>query len=169
MSTVRPLGLGLVLALVACFPASVGAATQQRLVLTIGSGICSANNPANEPNLRYLTTGVKNAGSTTISMVCAEWGDRLAGAAPTSVYVIVANDRLSTVGVSCTLSQGTFAAGQVAVTKSVSIGAAAFETLTWTQSDYGASQNQQPLNLQCSLPPAGVLRDIGYYYDEPVA
>jgi hypothetical protein len=144
------------------------AVTTTRTVGQLANGLCGANNPANDPNLRRLPTGLKNAGTTTVSVVCAQWADDTTAAVANSVVVYFKNDKTVGANVSCTLSMGVPYYGQVASTRSVYVAAGGTANILWDADQYGTNANQQWVNLQCSVPSAFTMREIFFSYDEDV-
>jgi hypothetical protein len=142
-------------------PATVDAATTQRSILQMAPGLCGANNPANDPYLRRLTNGLKNGGTTTVSVVCSLWGDSTATSYASMAYVYFKNDKTTGVNVNCTLSMGRPRDAQTAITRSTYVAAGAVASTVWTNADYGNDANKQWVNLQCSLPSGVVIREIG--------
>ena len=144
------------------------AATTSRGITQVASGSCGANNPANDANLRRLPTGLRNVGTTAISVVCTQWGDEYGSTSPIYVYVFFRNEKTTTISVSCTLSQGIPYYGQVSTTRSISLGGGVVSSIQWDDAQYGTSWQQMAANLQGSLPPGVTMREIGFAYNENI-
>jgi hypothetical protein len=157
-------------ALVALLGAATAApaATADRSIVQLAAGICAANNPANEPSLRRLPSGLKNATTSNVSVVCAQWGDDDTAAAMASATIGFKNEKTSGYSVTCTLSAGTPLHGQVASTKSLYLAGGATGAITWTTADYGTGPDMQWLNAQCSLPGGWKMQEVGFAYAEDV-
>jgi hypothetical protein len=48
------------------------------------------------------------------------------------------------------------------------VGGNASSNLFWDETDFGTMADKQWVNLQCSLPQAFTLREIGYTYNEDI-
>jgi hypothetical protein len=152
-----PIATGL---LVAALPSAAPAGTLPRTLIQVGPGACNANNPANDTNLRRYPTGLRNVGTSTVSVVCTQWGDAGNAAAASNVTVYFRNPKSTGTYVTCTLTMGTPQYTQTAVTKQVDLPGADGAVLTWTTDDYGTNNDKQWANLQCGLPAGMVLEEI---------
>jgi hypothetical protein len=148
--------------------ANAEATTVNRTILQLATGVCDANNPANDPNLRRLPNGLKNASAGSVSVVCSQWGDDNTASFMAYAVVWFKNEKAAGATVNCTLSAGTPFYGQTAITKSVYVAGGAEGSVTWDFNDYGFSSNMQWVNLQCSLPAGWSMRDIYFSYAEEV-
>ena len=164
--TAFPLALAALFA--AATPGLAAAASTQRFIVQLASGLCGANNPANDSSLRRLPSGLKNAGSSNVSVVCSQWGDDFATAPAYTAYVYFRNDRSGSYKVTCTLTMGTPNYSQVASTQTITIAAGATGHLQWTTADYGSDNNMQWVNLQCSVPPAFSMREVGFGFEQEI-
>jgi hypothetical protein len=165
---VRPLSVA-ALVLAAAVAPSAPAATAPRGIIQLAPGICGANNPANDAQLRRQSYGLRNVGTTTISVVCTLWGDDYTVAAATSVRLFASNGKATQASMSCTLHMGLPVNGQTTSTKVLTIpGYNSNSQLSWTTTDYGTSQDAQWVTLQCSLPPGFTIAEINMNYDENV-
>jgi hypothetical protein len=164
--TAAALTAGLVAALA---PANASAFTlATRTILEQAVGLCGANNPANDQYLRRLVTGLKNAGTSNVSVVCSQWGDDANAQAAQLAFANIRNDKPTGMNVYCTLTMGQPGYSQVAITKGIYVPANTTSTVSWNTSNYGTNEEQQWVNLQCALPPGYALREIGYVYDEDI-
>jgi hypothetical protein len=155
--------LGLALA---STPASATLST--RSIMQQASGICGANNPANDVYLRRLPTGLKSAGASNISVVCSLWGDDGSTQAASAAWVYIKNEKAVGANVYCTLAMGVPEYSQVTVTRTVYVPAGATSAVFWDTTAYGTSIDKQWVNLQCALPPGWSMTEIGMTYDENV-
>jgi hypothetical protein len=144
------------------------AAQQLRSVIQMAPGICGANNPANDTSLRRLSSGLRNTGTVTVSVVCTLWGDDSSPEAAVAANVYVRNDRASGANFTCTLTHGIPVYGQTTSTKTVYVAANSGGVLSWTPTDYGTGTNQQWVMVQCSLPQAMTIQEITSAYYEDV-
>jgi hypothetical protein len=157
------------LALALAAASTAGADTFERQMVQVASGTCGANNPANDASLRRLVTGLKNSGTTTVSVVCTLMADHNNVEAPSLVYIYARNDKAVGGNISCTLTQGIPSSGQSATTRSVYVSAGGTQVLQWTQADYTGSSAMAEPNLQCSLPAGWSLQEVGYFYYETIS
>jgi hypothetical protein len=153
---------------IALAPGASSAATVQRVIGQLANGLCGANNPANDPSLRRLLTGLRNVGTSNVSVVCSQWGDDYSTLAATSTVVYLRNDKATGANATCILAMGTPFHGQVTVTKTIYVAAGVAVPLSWTTVDYGTNVDMQFINLQCSLPPGFTMQEIGLQYDENI-
>jgi hypothetical protein len=144
------------------------AATVGRNIVQLAAGICDANNPVNDQYLRRLPSGVKNASTTNISVVCSLWGDDYTAAAMTGAGVYFKNEKTTAGTVTCTLQAGIPYYGQLARTKSLTIAAGGYDFIPWSTADYGTGTNMQWVNLQCSVPAGWNIREVYVLYNENV-
>jgi hypothetical protein len=161
-------GLATVALASALSPSPASAATSNRAITQLATGICGANNPANDVYLRRLPTGLKNAGANNISVVCSLWGDDGTAQAATSMWVYFRNDKNVAGKVYCTLAMGVPEYSQVVVTGSIIVPAASSASFYYDTDDYGTSIDKQWVNLQCSLPPGYSMREVAMMYDEDI-
>jgi hypothetical protein len=161
-----PLAIAAVAAALASPLAS--ATTAPRNIVQVGSGLCAANNPANNTSLRRLPQGLRNVGSVNVSVVCALWGDDATAAAASAVAVYLRNEKSEGTHVTCTLTMGTANYTQVATTKTTDLPGADGSQLEWGTADYGSNADKQWVNLQCSLPPGIVIEEVHMAYAEEV-
>jgi hypothetical protein len=156
---VAPTVAVLVVGIAAGLP-SAGAATTSEL-RQLAPGVCSANNPANDPALRLLpASGLRNAGTQNVSVVCAVAGNAAAGNAITWIQVRVRNDRTADYPMTCTLWLGV-PGNNVASTQAATVSAGSDGQFFWDGTQYGNDALKQAVNLQCSLPQGFTLMDIG--------
>ena len=146
----------------------MGAASKTRTVMQLANGLCGANNPANDPKLRRLTSGLRNTDPANVSVVCSQWGDDATGSASSFVFVYFRNDKAVSASVSCTLTMGVPSYTTTTSTKSLSLAAGASNFIGWNTSDYGSDLNAQWVNLQCSVPQSFTMREIGFNIEEYV-
>jgi hypothetical protein len=144
------------------------AATVDRTIMQLAPGVCGANNPVNDPSLRRLPTGLKNATTVNVSVVCNMWGDDATAAVMGYVFVYFKNEKTTSSSVTCTLSAGVPVYGQTTSTKSMTLAAGAVNFLAWNSADYGTDVNTQWVNLQCSVPAGWSMRELGVVYSENV-
>jgi hypothetical protein len=164
----RPLPLA-ALVLAASLASPAPAATQTRYIIQLAPGVCGANNPANDVSLRRLPTGLKNAGTSTVSVVCTLWGDDGTAAAATNVRVFFSNGKPTAATITCTLHMGLPVTFQTTSTKSANVaGYSSNNQLSWGTTDYGSDANAQWATLQCSLPPGFTLAEFNVNYEENV-
>jgi hypothetical protein len=156
------------LAALASVATNASAVTSQRVIMQLGPGSCGANNPANDQYLRRLPTGLKNATTTNISVVCSLWADDPSPAAMSFVGVFFKNEKATGSTVNCTLSAGTPYYGQIASTKSLYVAAGGTSQINWNTSDYGSGTDTQWVNVQCSVPAGWSMRELSYFYEEEV-
>ena len=142
------------------------AAYVDRVLSQLAPGLCAANNPANEQYLRYLLSGLRNAGTANVSVVCSKVGDDLTGASMTQAYVYLLNNKATEGTATCTLASGSPYYGQVSYTKTVTVAAGLEGAAVWTTSDYGTSADNQWVNIQCSLPPGWTMQEVGSAFAE---
>jgi hypothetical protein len=163
----KSFGLAILVALAGA-ASTATAATGSRFIWQLAPGVCGANNPANDVSLRRLPTGLKNASTGPVSVVCSMWGDDN-NAVPMSVaYVYIKNEKTVGANMTCTMSAGTPYYGQVAITKTIYIAAGATSNFDWDGSDYGFSADIQWFNLQCSLPAGWSMRELQFGYSEDI-
>jgi hypothetical protein len=154
-----PLVFVLAIGLAAALPAARAATTTETRQLA--PGVCSANNPANDASLRLLpASGLRNAGTQNVSVVCSFAGNAAAGNAITWIQVRVRNDRAVEYPVTCTLWLGV-PGNNVASTQAQTLTANSDGQFFWDGTQYGSDALKQAVNLQCSLPQSFTLMDIG--------
>jgi hypothetical protein len=157
-----------VLVVLAGAQTEASAATVARSVMQLAPGVCGANNPANDVNLRRLPVGLKNAGTVSVSVVCSQWGDDNNSQAMGAAYIYFRTEKTTPATVTCTLSAGTPFYGQVASTKSLTLAGPTTGALVWTEADYGSSADTQWANIQCSVPAGWLMRELVFSYAENV-
>jgi hypothetical protein len=164
----RPLPV-VALALATLLSSAAPAATVQRRIFQLAPGICGANNPANDSQLRRLANGLRNSGTSTISVVCTLWGDDGTVAAASAVQLYFGNNKATGATLACTLTMGLPLSSQTTSTKSQSVAGYGINALLeWNTGDYGTSGDAQWATLQCSLPPGITLNEISMTYLEDV-
>jgi hypothetical protein len=156
------------LVLLAGATTDASAATVGRTLSQLAPGLCNANNPANQDYLRNLLTGLKNATTVNVSVVCSKIGNDQATSAMSSVFVYFKNEKATSGTVSCTLAAGSPYWGQTNYTKSMTLAAGASNYIGWTVADYGSSTHNQWVNVQCSLPPGWNMQEVGSIFQEEV-
>jgi hypothetical protein len=154
--------------LLAAGAATVSAATVSRTISQNAPGLCSANNPANQQYLRNLLGGLKNATTVSVSVVCSKVGDDQTVNAMNSAFVYFKNEKATSGTVTCTLAAGSPFYGQTNYTRSATIGGGGTGSIFWDTTDYGSSNHNQWVNIQCSLPAGWVMREVGSLFDENV-
>ena len=164
----KPLSLALATLVVALIPLTTTAVTQDRKILQVATGLCGSNNPVNDQYLRRLPSGIRNSGTVNISVVCSQWADENTVGPASQVFAYFRNDKAVAYNVTCTLSEGIPFYGQVTSTKTVSVPAAGSDFISWSTADYGSADKSKWTNLQCSLPQAFTIREIGMTYPENV-
>jgi hypothetical protein len=161
-----PFAVAALVALSGVAPASAAVVTRD--IVQLANGMCDANNPANEQYLRRLPTGLRNGGANTVSVVCAQWGDRYNAAAAKYVRVDFKSDKSVPTTITCTLTMGTPLFGQVTSTKSEYLAAGGETAIVWNTEDYGVDPSAQWVNLQCGIPQAVSMREVFYRFDQDV-
>jgi hypothetical protein len=165
---IRLLPVLAVLMLAAPSADAVDVLTQTRTVIQLATGLCGANNPANEPKLRRLPSGIRNTDPANVSVVCSQWGDDAAISGSSYVFVYFKNDKAVNYTIACTLTMGVPSYTTTVVTKSVIVTAGTDNFIGFSPSDYGSDTNAQWVNLQCSLPQAFTMREIGFNTEENI-
>lgn len=136
----------------------------------MAAGLCQPFAPT--PNVRYNASGMANVGGSMFFVVCSALGTTkaVADVGATDLGMWITNGSGTEQVVTCTARVGSpvgSAAGQLAVTKQMTVPVAATQVLGWRLSEFGGAGIPHP-NFTCTLGPGMSINHVDIRSEEVV-